>query len=282
MRMLVFGQTGQVASELQRFTGITALGRDEADLNDADACIARVREASADVVINAAAYTAVDSAESDAAQAYRVNAETVGSIARVAAERGLPFLHISTDYVFDGTGERPWREVDKTAPLSVYGSSKLSGEGAVQAAGGCHAILRTSWVISAHGKNFVKTMLRLGAERKVIRVVADQTGAPTCARDIAATLVEMARQLRNDPSKAGIYHYSGAPDITWAGFAREIFRQADLDCRVEDIPSAAYPTVAKRPANSRLDCGKIEMVFGVTRPDWRVGLSDILTDLKVS
>jgi len=282
MRVLVFGRTGQVARELQRYEGVTALGRDEADFNDVETCAKRVHEASVDVVINATAYTAVDNAETDADQAYRVNADTVGAIARATAERGLPFLHISTDYVFDGAGERPWREVDATAPLGVYGASKLHGEELVRAARGCHAILRTSWVVSAHGKNFVKTMLRLGAEREVLTVVADQIGAPTCAGDIAQTLMAMARQLSNDPGKSGLYHYSGTPNVSWANFAREIFHQAGIDCKVEDIPSSAYPTPAKRPVNSRLDCTEIDTVFGVKRPDWRVGLSKILSDLKAS
>jgi len=282
MRVLVFGQSGQVASELQRFEGVISLGRNQADFNDAEACAARVSEAAADVVINAAAYTAVDNAETDSAQAYRVNAHTVGAIARAAADRKLPFLHISTDYVFDGTGDRPWREDDATAPLGVYGASKREGEMAVLAAGGCHAILRTSWVFSAYGKNFVKTMLRLGAERKVLPVVADQIGAPTWARDIAETLIEMAHQLREQPGKSGVYHFASAPDVNWAGFAREIFHQAGVDCRVEDISSNAYPTAAKRPANSRLDCTRLETSFGVKRPDWRLGLARILTELKAS
>jgi dTDP-4-dehydrorhamnose reductase len=202
------------------------------------------------------------------------------AMAKAAAKRALPFLHISTDYVFGGTGTTPWCEDDPTGPLGVYGASKLAGEKGVHAAGGPHAILRTSWVVSAHGNNFVRTMLRLGAERDALNIVADQIGGPTCARDIAAALMDMARQLVDDPSKSGIYHFAGTPDTSWADFAREIFQQANLECAVSDIPSSAYPTPAARPANSRLDCTKLATVFNISRPDWRIGLADILSDLK--
>jgi dTDP-4-dehydrorhamnose reductase len=201
-------------------------------------------------------------------------------MAEAAAKRAIPFLHISTDYVFDGSGTAPWHEDDPTGPLGVYGASKLAGEHGVRAAGGTHAILRTFWVVSAHGNNFVKTMLRLGAEREHLTIVADQIGAPTCARDIAVALMEMAKQISADPVKSGTYHFAGAPDTSWADFAREIFQQADLACAVEDIPSSAHPTPAKRPASSRLDCTKLHTIFGLSRPDWRVGLADILNDLK--
>lgn len=282
MRILVFGKTGQVARELQRYGGITALGRSGADLGDPAACAARIAETDADAVINAAAYTGVDAAETDTDMAFRVNAEAPTAMARAAAARALPFLHISTDYVFDGAGTQPWSEEDCTGPMSVYGSSKLQGEEGVRAAGGPHAILRTSWVVSAHGSNFVKTMLRLGAERDALTIVADQIGGPTCARDIAAALMEMARQIKADNSTSGTYHFAGGPDTSWADFAREIFRQSDTSCAVTDIPSSAYPTPAARPKNSRLDCSKINTIFGINRPDWRVGLTDILSDLKAS
>ena len=282
MRALVFGKTGQVAQELQRFDRVEALGRETVDLNDPAACAEIIAEADADVIINAAAYTGVDSAETDTDSAFRVNADAPTAMAEAAAKRGLPFLHISTDYVFDGTGTTPWTEEDATGPLGVYGGSKLAGEQGVRVSGGTHAILRTSWVVSAHGNNFVKTMLRLGAERDRLTIVSDQRGGPTCARDIAAALMEMAAQLISDPGKSGTYHFAGAPDVSWADFAREIFAQAQLGCMVEDIPASAYSTPAKRPANSRLDCTKVNTVFNLSRPDWRVSLAEIVHELKAN
>lgn len=281
MRALVFGKTGQVARELQRFEGVHALVREDADLNDPAACAAIIAKTDADVIINAAAYTDVDGAESDVDMAFMVNAEAPDLMAQAAASRALPFLHISTDYVFDGSGRGPWAEDDPTGPLGVYGASKLAGEQGVRAAGGPYAILRTSWVVSAHGNNFVKTMLRLGAGRDALTIVADQIGGPTPARDIAGAVMEIARQLVDEPSKSGTYHFAGKPDVSWADFAREIFTQANLTCAVTDIPSSDYPTPAARPMNSRLNCSKLATVFDINRPDWRVGLADILSDLKV-
>jgi len=281
MRVLVFGKTGQVARELQRYGNVIALGRDAADLNDPAACAEIIARAEADAVINAAAYTAVDQAETDTKEAYKVNSEAPTAMAKAAAKRGIPFVHISTDYVFDGTDDTPWSEEDCSGPRSVYGASKLAGEQGVMNAGGTHAILRTSWVVSAHGNNFVKTMLRLGAGRDALTIVADQIGGPTPARDIAGAVMEIARQLVDEPSKSGTYHFAGKPDVSWADFAREIFTQANLTCAVTDIPSSDYPTPAARPMNSRLNCSKLATVFDINRPDWRVGLADILSDLKV-
>jgi len=281
MRVLVFGKTGQVARELQRYGNVIALGRDAADLNDPAACAEIIARAEADAVINAAAYTAVDQAETDTKEAYKVNSEAPTAMAKAAAKRGIPFVHISTFYVFDGTDDTPWSEEDCSGPRSVYGASKLAGEQGVMNAGGTHAILRTSWVVSAHGNNFVKTMLRLGAGRDALTIVADQIGGPTPARDIAGAVMEIARQLVDEPSKSGTYHFAGKPDVSWADFAREIFTQANLTCAVTDIPSSDYPTPAARPMNSRLNCSKLATVFDINRPDWRVGLADILSDLKV-
>ena len=280
MRVLVFGKTGQVARELQRFEGVSALPRAQADLSDPQACAALVAACEADVIINAAAYTNVDGAETEPELAYTVNAKAPAAMAQAAAKRDLPFLHISTDYVFDGTGTADWQEHDATGPLGVYGASKLEGEQGVRAAHGPHVILRTSWVVSAHGKNFVKTMLRLGAERQTLNVVADQIGAPTPARDIAAALMEMAAQLCADPSKRGTYHFAGQPQTSWAGFAREIFYQAGLTCAVNDIATRDFPTPATRPLNSRLECMKIARVFVLQSPDWRQSLAEILKELK--
>ena len=179
-----------------------------------------------------------------------------------------------------GSGTTPWQPEDATGPLGVYGASKLGGERGVTAAGGTHAILRTSWVFSAHGNNFVKTMLRLGAEREALTIVADQIGGPTPARDIAAACMRIASELKADPAKSGTYHFSGAPDVSWADFAREIFAQAGLEVAVTDIPTSDYPTPAKRPLNSRLDCSATRSAFGIPQPDWRAGLAEVLADLK--
>ena len=207
-----------------------------------------------------------------------VNATTPGAIAKACAGRGIPLVYVSTDYVFDGSGDRPWQPDDPTGPLGAYGRTKLEGEEAVRAAQGPHAILRTSWVVSAHGANFVKTMLRLGAERDRLTIVADQVGGPTPAADLAAACLAVARGLAaGGPS--GVWHFAGAPDVSWADFAREIFAQAGMTCEVADIPSSDYPTPAARPMNSRLDCSALETDFGVTRPDWRAGLRAILKEL---
>ena len=278
--LLVFGRSGQVATELARLApGAHFAGRDQADLTDPAACAALIRARKPSAVINAAAYTAVDKAESDADTARLVNAEAPGAMAQACAELGIPFVHISTDYVFDGSGDRPWVETDPTGPLGVYGASKLDGERGIAAAGGQWAVLRTSWVFSAHGANFVKTMLRLGAERDELRVVADQHGGPTPAADIASACLTMAQAMRAEPARGGIYHFSGAADTNWAGFAREIMAQAGLACRITDIASSDYPTPARRPMNSRLDCSAIRRDFGIARPDWRAGLAQVLLEL---
>lgn len=281
MTVLVFGRTGQVAQELARHTGVTCLDRKTADLEHPEQCANAIRAAAPRAVINAAAYTAVDRAEDDEARATVINASAPAAMARECAELGLPFVSISTDYVFDGSGMSPQKPSDPTGPLGAYGRSKLAGERGIARAGGAYGILRTSWVVSAHGNNFVKTMLRLGANRSRLNVVSDQIGGPTPARDIARACLEMARQLADDPGKAGIYHFAGAPDISWAGFARAIFNTAGLTCDVVDIPTSEYPTPARRPLNSRLDCSSLEACFSISRPDWRAGLKDILNDLEM-
>ena len=277
MIILVFGATGQVAMELQRQANVTALSRRQADLADPAACAQAIVAHAPDVVINAAAWTAVDAAEDHEQVAHVVNADAPGAMARACADRTIPFLHVSTDYVFDGSCG-PWREDDRTAPLGAYGRTKLAGEEAVQAAGGAHLILRTAWVFSAHGQNFVKTMLRLSETRDQLTVVADQRGGPTPAADIAATLLRLARALR-DGHPGGVYHYSGAPDTTWAGFAREIFRAAGRNVSVRDIATEDWPTKAVRPPDSRLDCSRIEGEFGIVQPDWTASLAKVLQEL---
>ena len=279
MRLLVFGQSGQVATELRRLPhDITALSRAEADLSDPQSCAAAIAASDAQAVINAAAYTAVDRAEEEERLATQINGTAPGAMAEACAARGLPFLHVSTDYVFDGSGTAPWRPTDKAAPLNAYGRSKLAGESAIAAAGGQYAILRTSWVFSAHGANFVKTMLRLSETRQSLSIVNDQTGGPTPASAIAQALVTMAKaMIAGHP--AGTYHFSGAPAASWAGFAAEIFRLAGRNTKITGIPTADYPTPARRPLNSRLDCASLEADFGIKQPAWKSALSDVVKEL---
>ena len=283
MKILVFGHSGQVATELRALDSeaiqITALARADADLTDPAACAAAINAHAPDAVINAAAYTAVDKAESDAETAQIVNADGPAAMAQACAARDIPFVSISTDYVFSGAGDMPWTTVDPTDPQGVYGRTKRDGEVVIVKTGGRYAVLRTSWVVSAHGNNFAKTMLRVGVEREALTIVADQIGGPTGAAEIARACVIMAKTLIKEPKKSGIYHFSGAPDTSWAEFARAIFDAAKIPCDVTDIPSSDYPTPAKRPLNSRLDCAATEAAFGLPRPDWRESLTHILTQL---
>ncbi|WP_300436090.1 dTDP-4-dehydrorhamnose reductase [uncultured Mameliella sp.] len=277
--ILLFGKTGQVATELQRLGDVTALGRDQADLARPEACAEVIHSHRPRVVINAAAYTAVDRAEDEEPLATTINGAAPAAMARACAEIGAPLVHISTDYVFDGSGTLPWSPDDPTNPINAYGRSKLAGETGIRAAGGPHAILRTSWVFSAHGNNFVKTMLRLGAERDRLTIVADQLGGPTSAAAIARACLTVAEALCQHPEKAGTYHLSGGPDVSWADFARAIFARAGLTPEVVDIPSSAYPTPAARPLNSRLDNTALTQAFNLGRPDWQADLEEVLRDL---
>jgi dTDP-4-dehydrorhamnose reductase len=229
-------------------------------------------------VINAAAYTAVDRAETEEALAQTVNAAAPGAMAGACKHLDIPFLHVSTDYVFDGSGTRAWAETDPVSPQNAYGRTKLAGEEAVRASGGRHIILRTAWVFSAHGANFVKTMLRLSETRDALSVVEDQIGGPTPAADIAATLLTLADRMRNG-AVGGTYHFAGEPHTSWAGFAQEIFAQAGRDVTVTGIPSAEYPTPATRPLNSRLDCAKLTSNFGIRPADWKTGLRAVIEEL---
>lgn len=284
MRMLVFGRTGQVSTELRRLSGpslhVTALGRDRADLSRQGACAEAIAAADADIVVNAAAYTAVDQAEHEADLAQRINADAVAEIANACAARDLPLIQLSTDYVFNGQSIHPWREGDAPEPLSVYGRTKLAGEEAVGQSGARAVILRTSWVFSAHGSNFVRTMLRFGAQRGSLDVVNNQYGGPTAAHDIAAAVFRVAHALLYGRGQPGIYHYCGAPHTTWFKFAQAIFSQTPAQRPVlVPIQSEDWPTAATRPMFSMLDCARINQTFGIEQPDWRPALGLVLSEL---
>lgn len=281
MRILVTGTEGQVARSLAERApshGVTVqlLGRPHLDLAAGKAVRDMVRQAGADVVVNAAAYTAVDQAESEPEIAMAVNGAGAGYVAEAAALMNVPVIQLSTDYVFDGMSGRPYREEDSVAPAGSYGRSKLAGEEAAAAATPNHVILRTAWVYSPFGKNFVKTMLRLAADREEVGVVADQHGSPTSALDIADGLIAVCRNLVERPEDRGlrgIFHMAGAGYTTWADFAAFVFERSEAlggpSARVKAISTADYPTPAKRPANSRLDCAKLAERHGVSLPSWR-------------
>lgn len=290
MRVLITGARGQVGHELLRRAPsgfeVMGLGSSELDIGDAGSVESTLRQLWPRLIINAAAYTAVDKAESEPGQAYRVNRDGVANLARAAAEIGAPILHISTDYVFAGDAQQPYLETDPTAPSGVYGASKLAGEQVLAEIHPRHLVLRTSWVFGAHGNNFVKTMLRLGRERDKLGVVADQHGGPTPADSIADALWQLASSYRSQGNlQWGIYHFSGAPACSWHDFAVEIFRQAgqmgllERLPRVDAISTSDYPTPARRPAWSVLSCSRLEADHGIGQPDWREGLRRVLEEL---
>ena len=281
MRVLVTGCGGQVGREVARVLApgceVVAHDRASLDLADAGRIVERMREARPHVVVNAAAYTAVDRAETDVAAAHAVNAVAPGVLAEECRRAGATLLHFSTDYVFDGTKPGAYVEDDATNPLGVYGRTKLEGERAVAAAGCEHLVLRTSWVYGPHGKNFMFTMLRLGAERAELRIVDDQRGAPTSSLQLA----RLVRELLADDAKrvrgaSGIYHATAAGETTWFGFAQAIFALQPRRPRLVPIPTSAYPTPARRPANSVMSNDKLAATFGLRLGDWREALAETL------
>jgi len=281
MTGLVFGYSGQVATELRRLSpNLTYFDRKQANLEDPSVCGEVIRIRQPNFVINAAAYTAVDAAESDREKVLEVNGNAPGAMARAAAELNIPLVHISTDYVFNGSGDQAWRPEDEVDPINYYGASKAEGEAQIIASGAEYAILRTSWVFSAHGANFVKTMLRLADSRDHLDIVSDQIGGPTPANRIAEACLTIAKALAENRGQKGIYHFAGAPVTNWAAFARVIFERSGKRVTVSDILSEAYPTAAQRPLNSRLDCSKIMHVFGIEQPDWESELISVLAELK--
>lgn len=288
--VLVFGANGQVGFELLRAAwapGLTAVGLDRAagDVTDARAVTSAVAAHRPALVVNASAYTAVDKAESEPDAAFAVNRDGPAHLARACADAGVPLIHISTDYVFDGTSKTtPWREDDPVAPQGVYAASKLAGEEAVREAQPDHVILRTAWVFGAHGHNFVKTMLRLARERDELQVVADQHGCPTPAAAIAAAIAAIAQaRLGGGGWTPGTFHYGGAPATTWHGFADRIVERAAARIgrrpTVTAIATADFPTPARRPANSVLDTARLGQAYGIPPADWMAGLDRVLDDI---
>ena len=279
--ILIFGKTGQVATELQRIGDVLALSRDLTNLSNPSSCYDAIKIHAPTAVINAAAYTDVDKAETEEELATLINGNAPKAMAKACATLNIPFVHLSTDYVFDGTGVEPWQPENTTKPQNAYGRSKKTGEDGIRSVGSTYCILRTSWVISSHGTNFVKTMLNLSEKHNTLSVVADQVGGPTPAKDIARACLQIVEQLKHDPSKSGTYHFNGAEDVSWADLATEIFQQTGRSVSVLPIPTSKYPTPAVRPLNSRLNCSKTQEVFSIHRPDWRIGLNDILNELGV-
>lgn len=291
MNILLLGKNGQVGWELQRSLAVlgqvTALGHGEADFTQPQAVAQAVRALCPDVIVNAAAHTAVDKAESEPERARLLNATTPGRLAEEAARLGAWLVHYSTDYVFDGSGSRPWRETDAPAPLSVYGATKLEGERLIQQSGCRHLILRTSWVYAARGGNFAKTMLRLAQERERLTVIDDQWGAPTGADLLADVTAHAIRHLQQRPQDGGLYHCVAGGETTWHSYAKYVVehaRQAQQAINIKateiaPVPTSAFPTPAARPHNSRLDTIKLQATFGLRLPEWQQGVTRMLAEI---
>jgi dTDP-4-dehydrorhamnose reductase len=290
MRILITGKAGQVGTEFSRLThspdDVLAVGRAECDLSSEHSIRDLVRRVEPAVIVNAGAYTAVDRAEAERELCYAVNAVAPGVLAEEAARLGALFIHYSTDYVFNGEKPEPYLEADPIDPVSVYGASKAAGEAAIAATASRYLVLRTSWVYGAQGKNFLRTMLRLGTERAELRVVDDQVGAPTSAAAIAAATARLVEQYAAPEATlpVGIYHMTAGGSTSWCGFARAIFDAGVLSVppQVQAIPSSAYPTPAKRPANSVLSNDKFAHTFGFRLPLWQQQLQDVLTGMQVA
>lgn len=288
--ILVLGRAGQLALSLAERApdhglALAFTGRPEADLADPDSLRRAVRESGAEVIVNAAAHTAVDQAEDEPDAAHALNVTGPLALAEAARGAGARLVHVSTDYVFDGTGERPWREDDPTGPRSVYGRTKLEGEEAVRRALADHAILRTAWVYSPFGRNFVRTMLAVAETRPRLTVVGDQVGNPTCALDIADGILTMIRTWRDEPARGlgATYHLAGTGSTSWADFAREIFARSAAfggpSAEVEAIATADWPAKAPRPLNSRLDSSRFAATFGYRAPRWQESLAPVVARL---
>ena len=292
MKILITGAQGQVGKELvsianQRGFDVIAAGQTELDITQLKNIESYVEAHQPDLVINAAAYTAVNKAEEEQDITYAINRDGTANLAAVSKEKNIPLLHISTDYVFDGTKSEAYSENDAVSPLGIYGISKWQGEETIRQTLPEHIILRVAWVFGAQGNNFVKTMLRLAKDRDELSVVADQFGRPSPAKDIAKTLIILAEQYQKEKTlEWGTYHYCGDEKVSWCGFAKEILKQAkeqgliEKDIKVNAITTAEYQDPTKRPANSMLDCEKIKNTFGIEMPSWKESLNQVLTELK--
>jgi dTDP-4-dehydrorhamnose reductase len=295
VKILLLGKNGQVGWELQRalaplgeLIALDRWGSGEycGDLTDIKGLRDTLNSIRPDLIVNAAAYTAVDKAESEPELAQRINVDAVKALAESAAIAGSWLIHYSTDYVFNGEGVHPWLESSPTQPLNVYGQTKLEGEKAIKASGCKHLIFRTSWVYSARGNNFAKTMLRLAKEREQLNVINDQLGAPTSAELIADVTAHALKHALNHPGTSGLYHLAAAGEVSWHGFANFVIEQARNDGQllavkeIGAIPTSAYPTPARRPLNSRLDCCKLNKIFALTLPDWQSGVTRMLTETQ--
>jgi dTDP-4-dehydrorhamnose reductase len=287
LKIVITGQHGQVSQALQKTLAdmgeIIVLGRDKLDLSDPMADYEQIQTLKPDLIINAAAYTAVDTAETDQKNALAVNAIAPGMLADQAKTLGIPLIHYSTDYVFDGSKATPWTEQDQPAPLGVYGASKLAGEQAIEYVGGQYLILRTSWVYSTVGRNFLLTMQRLLQERDELNVVSDQIGSPTWAGTIARSTRQLIEQWRDgQPGAWGTYHLTASGETSWYGFTQaigeQLVKQGKKCAALNAIPSSAYPTPAARPLNSRLDCSLLQREWGVNQPDWHSALLECLAE----
>ncbi len=280
MNILVTGKNGQLGSEIQLLSKNAPatfffVGSEDGDITNKAILEQLIRVNKIDTIINCAAYTAVDKAEEDREAAFAVNKTGVQNLVELCEIHGVRLLHISTDYVFDGKGTAPYRTDNPIAPIGVYGASKQAGEAAIMSSTIPAIIIRTSWVFSSFGKNFVKTMLLHGAQKDDLNVVNDQTGSPTYARDLADACLKIALETSWN-TRTGIYHFCNSGAITWCTFAQEIMEQAKLPCHIHPIPTSAYPTPAKRPSYSVLDCSRIEKDFGITPRSWKMALRDCL------
>lgn len=299
VRILLTGASGQVGGDLLQLLpvgSVIAPGRSDLDLRDAESVKKFIRKVKPEWIINPAAYTAVDKAESEPEHAYAINADAPRAMGEAAAELGIPVIHFSTDYVFDGSGTRPWVEDDLTGPLGVYGASKLAGEKALAESGAAHLMFRTSWVYSSRGKNFLRTILHLAQERPELRIVNDQHGAPTWSRDLAKLVIHVMEEVTERTANSGpvqdavrsvqgVYHSADSGETTWFGFAREFLRLAATTrpevrlARLVPIASTEYPTPARRPSNSRLDCSRLQRVFGFTMPAWEESAAAVIAEM---
>jgi dTDP-4-dehydrorhamnose reductase len=294
MKILLFGKSGQVGWELQRSLAplgeLIAFGSDECNLTDLDGIGKMIRAIAPDVIVNAAAYTAVDKAESESALAYLINAQAPGVLANEAKYLNSLLIYYSTDYVFDGSGDKPWDETDQTGPLNVYGATKLEGERLIRQSGCKHLIFRTSWVYAARGGNFAKTMLRLAIDRDNLKVIDDQFGAPTGADLLADVTAHAIRMALRHPEISGLYHLTAAGETTWHGYASFVLDYARrsgvalkvVSAAIEAVPTSAFPTPAKRPHNSRMNTNKLRSTFDLHLPHWQLGVERMLAEILVS